>query len=173
MTCSDGNLGWCHLGSQKANVIQSVFLPFKFANIFPDNFSEMSFGPPPSQLCLLSHLPKGQVGDKVRFLGCVTSYSLSSGTLTLEHRLFDDKQPVAAAVDVNLVLESLGSEQTRFGEWVNVMGYITSTGSKVPDGLNSTVRVQAILAWSAGPLNLQTYEASVRALNERDVAHPP
>jgi hypothetical protein len=29
----------------------------------------MSFGPPPSQLCLLSALPSRSVGDKVRFLG--------------------------------------------------------------------------------------------------------
>ncbi|KAK3988323.1 protein ten1 [Cladorrhinum sp. PSN332] len=128
----------------------------------------MSFGPPPSQLCLLSDLPRRQVGDKVRFLGCVISYSLSSGTLALEHRLSDNSRPVVAAVDVNLVLESLGSEQTRFGEWLNVIGYITSTGRKAPDGNKSTVQVQGILVWSAGPLNLQTYEASVRALGHKD-----
>ncbi|KAK4225333.1 CST complex subunit Ten1 [Podospora fimiseda] len=125
----------------------------------------MTFGPQPSQLYLLSDLTQRQVGDKVRFLGCVTSYSLSSGTLTMEHRLSDDNRPVMAAVDVNLVLESLGSDQTRFGEWLNVIGYITSTGHKVQNGAKSTVQVQATLVWSAGPLNLQTYEASVRALS--------
>ncbi|KAL2159645.1 hypothetical protein VTH06DRAFT_2214 [Thermothelomyces fergusii] len=67
----------------------------------------MSFSPRPSHLCFLSHLPEKQVGDKVRFLGCVISYIPASGVLALEHRLPEETRPVHALVDVNLVLESL------------------------------------------------------------------
>lgn len=96
------------------------------------------------------------------------SYSSASALLTLEHRLQEDTCPVFALVDVKLVLESLGSEQVRTGEWVNVMGYITgitaATGSKGSSHRSSRVRVQALLLWSAGPLDLQRYEASVKGL---------
>ncbi|KAK0735612.1 CST complex subunit Ten1 [Apiosordaria backusii] len=125
----------------------------------------MSFGPLPSQLCLLSSLSQKDVGDKVRFLGCVTSYSIASGILTLQYRGSEDGQLSFAAVDVNLVLQSLGAEQTRVGEWVNVIGYVTSTDSRKLGDINPVVEVQAMLLWSAGPLNLQKYEASVKALD--------
>lgn len=95
----------------------------------------------------------------------VRSYSLASAELTLEHRLPEENRSVLAIVDVNLVLESLGSDQTRVGEWVNVIGYITSTSSNPRNAGKPTVQVQAILLWSAGPLNLQKYEASVKALS--------
>ncbi|KAK0668858.1 CST complex subunit Ten1 [Cercophora samala] len=125
----------------------------------------MSFGPLPSQLCLLSSLSQKDVGDKVRFLGCVTSYSTESGVLTLQYKGSEDRQLTFASVDVNLVLQSLKAEQTRIGEWVNVIGYVTSTDSKRLRDTNSVVEVQATLLWSAGPLNLQKYEASVQALD--------
>lgn len=90
--------------------------------------------------------------------------------LTLEHRLQTDTYSVAALVDVNLVLESLGPDQTRFGEWVNVIGYITGFTS-ITDGKRSArgnqhVHAQSILLWSAGPLDIQKYEASVMALDQ-------
>ncbi|KAL2137793.1 hypothetical protein VTI28DRAFT_8252 [Corynascus sepedonium] len=129
----------------------------------------MSFGPRPSQLCLLSHLPEKGVGDKVRFLGCVTSYSTASGVLTLEHRLPEETRSVQALVDVNLVLESLGSEQTRVGEWVNVIGYITDIALSINGGKESApptpiVHAQAVLLWSAGAFDIRKYEASLKAL---------
>ncbi|KAK4669374.1 uncharacterized protein QC763_202430 [Podospora pseudopauciseta] len=125
----------------------------------------MSFGPLPSQLCLLSSLSQKDIGDKVRFLGCVTSYSTESGVLTLQYRGSEDRQLTFASVDVNLVLQSLKAEQTRLGEWVNVIGYVTSTDSKKLGDTNPVVEVQATLLWSAGPLNLEKYEASVQALD--------
>ncbi|KAK4657947.1 hypothetical protein QC762_202430 [Podospora pseudocomata] len=125
----------------------------------------MSFGPLPSQLCLLSSLSQKDIGDKVRFLGCVTSYSTESGVLTLQYKGSEDRQLTFASVDVNLVLQSLKAEQTRVGEWVNVIGYVTSTDSKKLGDTNPVVEVQATLLWSAGPLNLEKYEASVQALD--------
>ncbi|KAL2190921.1 hypothetical protein L209DRAFT_760719 [Thermothelomyces heterothallicus CBS 203.75] len=131
----------------------------------------MSFGPRPSQLCLLSHLPEKQVGDKVRFLGCVTSYIPASGVLALEHRLPEEARSVHALVDVNLVLESLGPEQTRVGEWVNVIGYITDIAPLADRGNESApgtqiVHAQAVLLWSAGPFDIRRYEASLKTLTQ-------
>ncbi len=75
-----------------------------------------------------------------------------------------------ALVDVNLVLESLGSEQTRVGEWVNVIGYITDAApladSREPTRVSSRVHAQAVLLWSAGPLDVGRYETSLKALDQ-------
>jgi hypothetical protein len=73
-----------------------------------------------------------------------------------------------ALVDVNLLLESLDSSQTRLGEWMNVMGYVTSKGPSKTAGPNCDcghTTVQAIVFWSAGPVKLDEYE---RALFEQD-----
>ncbi|KAI6377518.1 hypothetical protein MCOR25_002499 [Pyricularia grisea] len=129
----------------------------------------MSNGPPPSRLVSISALPSCEIGDKVRFLGCVTSYATSNATLTLENtfhlgdRDFDPRQSrVQALVDVNLILQSLNQEQTRAGEWVNVVGYITKSGSSGDKRNGShSVKVQALLLWSAGPLSLQDYEKTL------------
>ncbi|KAK3685077.1 CST complex subunit Ten1 [Podospora appendiculata] len=127
--------------------------------------------PVPSQLCLLSALPSRAVRDKVRFLGCVKSYSAADGVLTLEHSQNTQTRHtpfVRALVDVNLVLEGLKAEQTSTGEWVNVIGYITSilplTDGKGPSHGMSGVEVQALVLWSARPLDMTRYETSVNAL---------
>jgi len=125
---------------------------------------------------LLSDLPKKQVGDKVRFLGCVASYSPVSGVLALEHRLADEALSVHALVDVALVLESLGTEQTRGGEWVNVIGYITDivpfADIKDESRGTPTVHTQAVLLWSAGAFDIRRYETSIRALEQANSASP-
>ncbi|KAK4104141.1 hypothetical protein N658DRAFT_419820 [Parathielavia hyrcaniae] len=134
----------------------------------------MSYGPRPAQLCLLSGLPKKQVGDKVRFLGCVVSYSLVSRVLTLEHRLPEQAHSTRALVDVKLVLESLGMEQTSVGEWVNVVGYLTDI-APLADGKESdrgslAVHAQAVFVWSAGPFDIRRYERSLKALGQTSSA---
>ncbi|KAF0322568.1 telomere capping CST complex subunit domain-containing protein [Colletotrichum asianum] len=123
----------------------------------------MSRGPLPSKLSLLSDLPFKPPGEKVRFLGCVTSYSMDSAVLTLHHESPKGSN-VSALVDVNLLLGNLKSEQTRIGEWVNVVGYLTpaSLGTRAKGTTREPqhVAVQALMLWSAGPLNLQRYEAT-------------
>ncbi|KAK1468744.1 hypothetical protein CPAR01_15382 [Colletotrichum paranaense] len=123
----------------------------------------MSRGPLPSQLCLLSDLPARPHGDKVRFLGCVTAYSTQSAVLTLEHR-FPKGSDISVLVDIQLLLSTMTSNQTRIGEWVNVVGYLTpappGTRAKGTTREPRIAAVQAIMLWSAGPLNLQRYEAS-------------
>ncbi|KAH8699678.1 CST complex subunit Ten1 [Ilyonectria robusta] len=126
----------------------------------------MSRGPIPSRLQLLSSLPSRAVGDKVRFLGCVTSYSTALGCLSLGH-LYPLGTDVTVLVDVNLILESLTSEKTRVGEYVNVIGYITSKQAPhAPDTAQqetAQVLVQALMLWSTGPMDIRTYEKSVDA----------
>ncbi|CAF3516199.1 unnamed protein product [Fusarium graminearum] len=121
----------------------------------------MSRGPVPSQLHLLSDLPAVPVGNKVRFLGCVTSYSTSSARLTLGH-LYPKDSTVTASVDVSLLLQSLTNEKTRVGEYVNVIGYVTEQKTirhkKPPYQESKQVGVQAIVLWSTGPMDLQKYE---------------
>jgi len=91
-----------------------------------------------------------------------------AAVLTMQHKLLDDSIPVQAAVDVKLVLESLKGDQTRVGEWLNVIGYITAIRPpphRPPAHRAATVvRIQALLVWSSHALDLQRYEASVRAL---------
>ncbi|KAK3499637.1 telomere capping, CST complex subunit-domain-containing protein [Neurospora hispaniola] len=72
----------------------------------------MSNGPLPSQLCLLPDLALKKEGDKVRFWGCVTSYSTVAGVLTLQHHhQAQDSRCVVALVDVTLALRTLKSDQ--------------------------------------------------------------
>ncbi|OHW97058.1 Ten1 domain-containing protein [Colletotrichum incanum] len=123
----------------------------------------MSRGPLPSRLCLLSDLSLRSPGEKVRFLGCVTLYSTHSAVLTLEHG-FPKGSNISALVDVQLLLGTIKLDQTQIGEWVNVVGYVTP----LPPGMRAKrttreakkVAVQALLLWSAGPLDLQRYEST-------------
>lgn len=75
---------------------------------------------------------------------------------------------VRALVDVHLVLAKLEAEQTRIGEWVNVLGYVTSRplspAGKLVMHEGPSVHVQALLLWSAGPLDVQQYHISAEAL---------
>ncbi|GAW19840.1 hypothetical protein ANO14919_093310 [Xylariales sp. No.14919] len=124
----------------------------------------MSAGPLPSDRCLLSALCDKQVGDKVRFLGCVTRYSSHSARLTLKHCHPKNNSDVEALVDVKLILETLKSEQTDVGQWVHVIGYLTFV-NPTPLGNKTAPRagVQALLLWVARDLDLGAYEKSMVA----------
>ena len=138
----------------------------------------MSNGPLPTTITFLAHLPTHPQGTKVRFLGCVTQYDISTGVLELQHAYpttFDTT--VVALVDVNLLLENLKREDIVMGAWVNIVGYIGELTKKrekvrVLDGnmgqgripRKELVKVQAIMLWSAGSVEIGEYE---RALTER------
>lgn len=68
----------------------------------------------------------------------------------------------------------MGAEQTRIGEWLNVTGYITAikhhqpAAGDLPDE-HVEVSVQALLVWSAGPLDLQRYEQTLSAMKNNKV----
>ncbi|KAI1428653.1 CST complex subunit Ten1 [Xylaria sp. FL1777] len=137
----------------------------------------MSTGPLPSQRCLLSALCKKQVGDKVRFLGCPnpddkSSFVVESAELfriiparvAVEHRCPRENDHVEAFVDVKLLLETLKSEQTDVGQWVHVIGYLSSihrNSSRSKTG--PRVVVQALILWVARDLDLGAYEKSMLA----------
>ena len=100
----------------------------------------------------------------------VKHYSTATGCLTLEHD-FPVGSSVVSLVDVNLLLEHLTEEKTRVGEWVNVTGYVTAAKRCSPlhvaQDTSMRVPVQALLLWSAGPLDLQRYECTVSAMKSQ------
>ncbi|KAL7963417.1 CST complex subunit Ten1 [Trichoderma compactum] len=114
----------------------------------------MSWGPVPSQLRLLSQLKDAPVGDKVRFLGCVTSYDSAAACLNLGH-MYPPGTNETVRVNIELVLETIQSGVTQVGQWVNVVGYIV-------EGSESLVHVQALLLWPTGPLDIGRYEKSLQ-----------
>ncbi|CAD6569148.1 MAG: hypothetical protein ASARMPREDX12_002225 [Alectoria sarmentosa] len=149
----------------------------------------MNNGPLPTRLVFLSDLPTQARGTKVRFLGCVARYAVSTGVLELEHASpLRPHMPTVALVDVNLILETLEREDTQVGAWVNVMGYMEGVLKEEEEereqreGQGKTrlamerrttagkgrsavrVHVQAIMLWSAGGLKIGEYE---RILEER------
>ena len=144
----------------------------------------MNNGPLPTRLVFLSDLPIQAHGNKVRFLGCVTRYTLSTGVLELQHAYHPPpKIPIIALVDVNVVLEGLKREDTQVGAWINVVGYVeevvregmrgqgqvqedmdpaTRNGARVRDGPRVVrVRVQAIVLWNAGGVKIGEYERTL------------
>jgi hypothetical protein len=81
----------------------------------------------------------------------------------LEHK-FPPGSNHEALVDVNHLLGTLHSTDTRVGEWVNVMGYITVPSSKQDrrsEDKQANVSVQAIVLWSAGSVKVDEYEKSL------------
>jgi len=130
----------------------------------------VSQGPIPSRLVLLSGLANVPIAEKVRFLGCVTNYSTTSGTLTLEHD-FPKGNMVRAIVDVGLLLNTLKANDTQVGEWVHVIGYVTDEQRKTRNPMSTaSSSVQAIVLWSAGPVKLHNYEKSLtdQAASQRE-----
>ena len=147
----------------------------------------MNNGPLPTTLVFLSDLPSQAHGDKVRFLGCVTRYSISTGVLELQHvSQHSPARTIIALVDVNVILESLKREDTEVGAWVNVVGYVEEVlkdgkrqqgqeqGKAIPTKKNGDcaregprammVRVHAVMLWSAGAVKIGEYE---KVLEER------
>ena len=70
-------------------------------------------------------------------------------------------------MDIYLPLPTLKPTDTQFGEWVNVIGYVTD-GSSLPGNSGTTKRnspnreraasVQAIMIWPAGAIDVREYE---------------
>ena len=105
-----------------------------------------------------------------RWLSSVTAYKTATGTLTLQHAYPSPRPHLPTAyVDILLPLSTVKPTDTQFGEWVNVIGYVTEGSS--PPGSNGgddgtapkagervAARVQAIVLWSAGAVNIGEYE---------------
>ena len=135
----------------------------------------MSNGPLPTTITFLAHLPRHPQRTKVRFLGCVTKYDISTGVLELQHAhpsAYD--MTVIAVVDVNLLLENLKREDVAVGAWVNIVGYVEGVinkrekakdlnGNTGQGGISRVdlVKVQAIMLWSAGAIKIGEYESAL------------
>ncbi|KAJ5959764.1 uncharacterized protein N7479_006914 [Penicillium vulpinum] len=135
-------------------------------------------GPRPSTRVFLSDLASLQADSKIRFLGCVTHYTITTGYLILEHNYPRSKiAPSSVSVDINAVLEDLTAEELRVGTWLNVLGYIRelepvpppSSFSSTPDEANRSsqrpstvpprpVYVEAIMVFPAGAIAIGEYE---------------
>ncbi|KAI2788649.1 hypothetical protein POX_e06670 [Penicillium oxalicum] len=148
-------------------------------------------GPRPSIRAFLCDLPSLKTDTKVRFLGCVRQYLISTGHLILEHNYSWQKEgPRSVSVDVNAVLQDLSSEELRVGAWVNVIGYVRGSTSPAlsfsSSQLSSSqrdeeeeaasasarvaprpVHVDAVMVFSAGAIALGEYERILR--NAQDV----
>lgn len=90
---------------------------------------------------------------------------MQTASLSLGH-MYPPGSNSGAVVNIELVLETIQPELTHVGEWVNVIGYITSTPKRTgmkthkSKSLQMPVQVQALLVWSAGSLDLKKYEES-------------
>ncbi|KAH0536736.1 hypothetical protein FGG08_006408 [Glutinoglossum americanum] len=121
-------------------------------------------------------ISKSRSREKVRFLGCIANYTTATATLTLQHAYPSPSPHLPTAyVDVNPPLSALKPTDTQFGEWVNVIGYVTdgsslagSSGGDKRGELKSRARasanVQAVMLWSAGAIDVGEYE---RVLEDR------
>lgn len=130
---------------------------------------------PGSSLLFLHQVAACPPNTKVRFLGwfvslalslplsipptdshpnrlSVKAYDATSATLTLSH----PPEPGLVDVNISLVVLTLPFGALRDGEWVNVIGYTTST------------RVDAIILWSAAGVRLGVYEQTLREKLEVD-----
>jgi hypothetical protein len=86
---------------------------------------------------------------------------VKTATLTLEHN-HPPGETLKALVNIDLVLSTVKSHETRIGEWVNVMGYIQADStSKTPAANDSGVHIQALVLWSTDSFDLQNYERSL------------
>lgn len=102
-------------------------------------------------------------------MSSVTKYSTQTAVLTLEHN-HPPGNLVQAQVDANLLVTTMKSGDTQIGEWVNVMGYVTTQRSKQASQETPLVGVQGIMLWSSGPFDLQAYE---RNLDHKDNKERP
>ncbi|OQE09300.1 hypothetical protein PENFLA_c113G08162 [Penicillium flavigenum] len=138
-------------------------------------------GPRPSTRVFLSDLSSLQADSKVRFLGCVAHYTITTGHLILEHNYPRSKAaPSSVSVDINALLEDLTAEELRVGTWLNVVGYVresepvpplspSSSFPSTPGDANRPnqrpsailprpVYVEAIMVFPAGAISIGEYE---------------
>ncbi len=79
-----------------------------------------------------------------------------AATLRLKHNYPAASSSEIANVDIVHVLERIQANATEVGTWINVIGYVERRKEK-------GIYVQAIAVWSAGNIDLSTYEKAVEA----------
>jgi hypothetical protein len=97
----------------------------------------------------------------------VREYNTETGYLLVEHGYPDPARPQRAHVDVNMVLETAKRDIGQDGIWLNIIGYVRTdstrarTRSKASSEPSQPV-VQAVLIWSAGAIDLKSYERTLQ-----------
>ncbi|CAG7927817.1 unnamed protein product [Penicillium olsonii] len=136
-------------------------------------------GPRPSTRVFLSDLTTLPTDTKIRFLGCVTRYTVATGHLNLEHNYPRSKtSPSAVSVDITGILEDVTAEALRIGTWLNVLGYVreiepiqptSSFSSNSGDAMRQStidprpVYIEAIMVFAAGAIAVGEYERILRS----------
>lgn len=145
----------------------------------------MSSAPPPTTLTLLSQIPSHAPGSKLRFLGCVSSYDSRSGILELQHAFSESSTTIRALVDINVILGTICRDNLEIGAWVNVLAYVKldqaendtkrlsserDRGKQSASGVTGqrgrptiSVKLQAVMLWTAGAIKIADYERAVES----------
>ncbi|KAF1808414.1 hypothetical protein P152DRAFT_385522, partial [Eremomyces bilateralis CBS 781.70] len=115
--------------------------------------------PIPSQLILLSDLPKVDPTEKVRFLSCVQSYDPAKGLILGHNCQSRLGAQVSAVVEISHLLPDISPQLLQVGEWVNVIGYVQENpGNTSFKPEPQHVPIQAVMLWSAGAIDIAEYE---------------
>jgi len=133
-------------------------------------------GPVPTRLVFLSEILSVATGSKIRFLGCVSKYEVSTGTLILEHNYpLGAPEPAVIDVDINLLLETVKTTDLQVGAWLNVLGYVRYRSSAAVERGSATsplerrsIYVEAVMIWAAGAIRIGEYERVLRDCKEVD-----
>ncbi|KAG0131960.1 CST complex subunit Ten1 [Tuber indicum] len=124
----------------------------------PSSSSLPPYTQPGSKLLPLDQIPSCPPNTRVRFLGCIASYDMTTAELSLSR----PPSSVFIKTDVSLLTSSLSMGSLRDGEWVNVIG------DTLKEEKGEGVLVRAITLWSAGGINLGKYEKGVKGRLEAD-----
>ncbi|KAI4727898.1 hypothetical protein E4T49_04341 [Aureobasidium sp. EXF-10728] len=82
----------------------------------------------------------------------VNQYHESAALLSLFHNFPSSQNQQTTQVDISQLLDTIDHQHLQIGAWLNVIGYVT------PSTLKSRSKIQAVVVWSAGAINLQQYE---------------
>jgi len=104
----------------------------------------------------------------------VKHYDAQSNTIYLGHEYPRTSYQIIARVNLDHVLEAMGTEDFHLGAWLNITGYscgrhldpqyaVHFGGSKI----YSEVSIRAVMVWNAALIDLPLYE---RALEARKTA---
>ncbi|THW68552.1 hypothetical protein D6D19_08869 [Aureobasidium pullulans] len=85
----------------------------------------------------------------------VNQYHESTALLSLFHNFPSPQDRHIAQVDISQLLDTIDHQNLQVGAWLNIIGYVGP-----PPSRNRT-KIQAIMLWSAGAVNLQQYETAL------------
>lgn len=75
----------------------------------------------------------------------------------MEHN-FPPGNSLRVQVDIRLLLETIQATECQIGSWVNVIGYVENATDETTF---TSLNVQGIVLWSAGPLKIDWYEKTL------------